>query len=283
MNKTILITGTSGALGNYLRRYFEGRGYDVIGTVGQSKPRKNEIPLHLENPETYKRLSKILETKKPDAVIHNAAVLKSKGSRKDMYAANTEGTENLLKLVKSAGCRNFIQISTVGIYGIRSLGRNRDESTKPIDIEAYGISKRKAEKKVRESGIPYSILRLPIIKYEGDTFIKKTAEGGGPVFLRKGEDKLVSSVTPEYAAGVCRYIIETGPLNGAYNCADSHTAWKELIKDHCRHENIEIRNKRKYGLFAAFRMGIVMGPIALFGQHTPGDRLKALMENTNEY
>ena len=282
MNKILLITGTSGALGRYLMKYFEGLGYDVIGTVGRSRPGKNEIPIRLERPGSFERLEKVLETKKPAAIIHNAAMLKSKGNRKAMYAANVKGTENLLELAERSGCRNFIQISTVGIYGIRSLGNDRDENTRPIDIEPYGRSKRMAEQKVRESGLPFTILRLPLIKYEGDTFIWRMVKGGGPSFIRKRENNIVSSVTPAYVAKTCSYIIEGGPLNDTFNCADSHMTWRELVEDHCRHENIRIRNERKYGPLAAFRMGIIMGPIALFGQHTPGDKLQALMEKNDE-
>ncbi|MBN1622725.1 MAG: NAD(P)-dependent oxidoreductase [Clostridia bacterium] len=277
LKRTILITGTSGALGNYLRTFYISKGYHVIGTVGKSAPRVNEVAISLESPETFKGLYELLEGRKPDAIIHNAAMLKKKGNRKAMFDANVTGTRNILNLSEKTGCRNFIQISTVGVYGIRSLGKNRDESTKPFDIEAYGISKRKAEEHVRKSGIPYTILRLPLIKYECDIFIRKMTEGGGPIFIRKGENKTVSAVTPEFVAKVCSYIIERGSLNDTFNCADSHTAWKNLVEDHCRHEGIDIMNTRKYSQFAVFGMGIVMGPIALFGQHTPGEKLKKIM------
>jgi nucleoside-diphosphate-sugar epimerase len=277
LKKTILITGTSGALGNYLRSFFIGKGYHVIGTVGKSTPRINETAISLESPGTFEGLYELLDGRKPDAIIHNAAMLKKKGNRRTMFAANVSGTRNILNLSEKTGCRNFIQISTVGVYGIRSLGKNRDESTKPFDIEAYGISKRKAEEHVRVSGIPYTILRLPLIKYEGDTFIRKMAEGNGPVFIRQGENKIVSAVTPEFTAEVCSYIIERGALNDTFNCADSHMSWKDLVEDHCRHEGIDIMNMREYSPFAVLRMGIVMGPIALFGQHTPGDKLMKIV------
>ena len=268
----ILITGTSGKLGNYLREYFKNCGYDVIGTVGRSKPRDNEIPINLGDWKSYADLRKA--AKNVDAIIHNAAALQGKFGIKKTYAANVTGTENMLRLAYECGCNNFIQISTVGIYGIRSLGKNRTEDTRPMDIEPYGITKRIAEKRVISSKTPYTILRLPLIKYRGGYIIEKPIIKGRSVFIKKRDLNIVSSVTPLHVAKTCEKIIESGPLNDVFNCASHHQTWRDMITEHCAHEGIKILNTKHVSIFGAFGMTLAIGPIAVFGQHTPSDKLQ---------
>ncbi|MCK5757618.1 MAG: NAD-dependent epimerase/dehydratase family protein [Clostridiales bacterium] len=275
----ILITGTSGALGNNLRQFFLENGYNVIGTVGRSAPRENEIKINLGEWNSYSNLLEAVRDKKIHAIIHNAAMLKGKGNLRQMYAANVKGTENVLRIAKEVDCSNFIQISTVGIYGIRSLGKKRDESTKPLDIEAYGITKRKAEVRVRKSGLNYTILRLPLIKYSGDNYIESNIKQNKSVFIKKRELNIVSSVTPEFVAKTCKWLVDNGPLNNSFNCASHHQTWRDMVTDHCKHENIEITNKKRVSIFGAIPLGIVIGPIAAFGQHTPSDKLEAIMND----
>lgn len=272
--KNILITGTSGALGNYLRQYFTNCGYNVIGTVGKSEPRKGEFKIDLGDRSTYAGLLEDLKNRKIHAIIHSAASLRGKGGFRKMYSANVAGTENVLYIAEETGCKNFIQISSVGIYGIKSLGKNRDESTKPMDIESYGITKRLAEKKVCNSGIPYTILRLPLIKHESNSLISVPIIKGKSVFVKKRELKIVSTVTPEYIARTCEWVINKGSLNDIFNCASHHQTWRDMVIDYCRHENIQIKNTKRVSIFGAFSMGIVIGPIAVFGQHTPSGKLE---------
>ncbi len=275
--KTIIITGTSGVLGNILRQYFKEHGYNVIGTVGRSVPRDGEIQINLGIWNSYSNLREAISGKKIHAIIHCAAMLKGKGNFRQMYEANVKGTEYILKIAKEINCSNFIQISTVGIYGIRSLGENRDESTKPFDIESYGITKRLAEKKVLTSGVSYTILRLPLIKYGGDSLIKVPIIRGKSVFIKSRELKIVSTVTPEYVFKVCRWIVDNKPLNDTFNCASHHQTWRDMVIDHCKHENIAIPNTKRVSILGAFSMGIVIGPIAAFGQHTPSDKLEKVI------
>ena len=277
--KKILITGTSGALGNNLREYFLEHGYDVIGTVGRSKPRNGEYTIDLGEWKSYGKLRERLLDKKPDTIIHNAAALQGKFGIKKTYAANVTGTENMLQLAYECGCENFIQISTVGIYGIRSLGKNRTEDTRPMDIEPYGITKKIAERKVISSKTPHTILRLPLVKYSGGYIIDKPIKKGRSVFIKKRELNIVSSVTPEHVAKTCEEIIEKGPLNDVFNCASHHQTWREMITDHCEHEGIEITNAKRVSILGAFRMGLAIGPIAAFGQHTPSDKLNATLNH----
>ena len=98
--KNIIVTGTSGALGNYLRQYFIESGFNVIGTVGRSTPRDREITIDLGAWNSFDKIRKFVKNKKIISIIHTAAILQGKSNRKKMYAANVTGTGNILKLVK---------------------------------------------------------------------------------------------------------------------------------------------------------------------------------------
>ena len=275
--KSIIITGTSGALGNQLRQYFIESGFNVIGTVGRSMPRNGEIAIDLGDWGSFGKLREFVKKKKIISIIHTAAILQGKSNRKKMIAANVTGTRNVLQLAKETSCHNFIQISSVGVYGIKALGKNRDETTPINGVEAYGITKRKAEELVRSSGIPYTILRLPLIKYSGDFYIEKQIKKGKSVFIRNRASNIVSTVSPVFVADTCKKITDRGALNDSFNCASHHQTWRDMIIDHCKHENIKILNDREISLIKAFSLGLVVGVIALFGQHFPSEKLmKAL-------
>lgn len=87
-----------------------------------------------------------------DTVIHLAATTHAKD--RDLYrVTNTEGTKKLLGLAKDSGVKHFIYVSTTALGD--SCG-------------AYGASKLDAEKAVRQSGIPYTIVRLSEV-YGGES------------------------------------------------------------------------------------------------------------------
>lgn len=271
--KNIIITGTSGALGGNLRKHFANRGFNVIGTTGKSIPREGEFQISLGDWKSYENLREHIKRLQIHAIIHSAAILHGNSRAFLMFRTNVKGTENVLKLAAECKCKNFIQISSVGVYGIKSLGKNRDEKTHPFDIEPYGISKRIAENRVRGVKVPYTILRLPLLKYSGDSLIRKPIEKGKSVFIKKRELNIVSTVTPEYVAEICEIIISRGPMNDTFNCASHHQTWRDMIVDHCGHEGIKIRNTKRVSILGAFSMGLAIGPIAAFGQHTPSDKL----------
>ena len=116
-----------------------------------------------------------------------------------------------------------------------------------------------------------------MVKYSGGYLIDEPIKKGVSVFIKKKELNIVSSITPEYAAGICEVLIDKGPLNDTFNCASHHQTWREMVIDHCRHEGVEITNKKRVSFPGAFKMGIVIGPVALFGQHAPSGKLEKIL------
>src|ERR1051326_6728251 len=91
-----------------------------------------------------------------DAVIHLVGIIVEKRGN-TFERVHHLGTRNVVEAAKRAGRRRFIQMSAVGV---RADG-----------VAAYQTSKWRGEEEVRNSGIPYCILRPSLIFGPGDGFV----------------------------------------------------------------------------------------------------------------
>jgi UDP-glucose 4-epimerase len=101
------------------------------------------------------------------AIIHLAAVFRSQDTAL-IWKSNLEGTRNLIEAAKThAPGARFILASTSHVYNANNPhpGREDDAVDPP---QAYPASKIAAEKALRESGLNWSVLRLPFVYGEGD-------------------------------------------------------------------------------------------------------------------
>lgn len=83
-------------------------------------------------------------------VFHLAAVLLSPGRPEIFQAVNADGTRNVVAAAAAAGVRHFIYVSSISVEYPMS--------------NAYARSKLEGERRVKESGIPYTIVR-PSLAY----------------------------------------------------------------------------------------------------------------------
>jgi len=141
MTKKVLITGSSGYIGQHLVKMLQ----DEYTLTGLDCVERTNVNLLIRDITT---LTTPLETEY-DAVIHLAALVQVGESvciPTDYYLTNTFGTLNVLKNIK---CKNFILASTGAA----------DQLTSP-----YGISKKAAEEIVAEycekNDINYTIFRF---------------------------------------------------------------------------------------------------------------------------
>ncbi len=107
----IIITGATGSLGAVLTRYFSRKGHEVVATGKMEIP-----PDNLPSFASYLKadITKPYELPDADVCIHTAALSDDKGSRKDLYEANVNGTKNTLYAARN--CKIFIHISSSGVY-----------------------------------------------------------------------------------------------------------------------------------------------------------------------
>jgi NADH dehydrogenase len=91
-----------------------------------------------------------------DAVIHLVGIIVEKGTN-TFERVHHVGTRNVVEAAKRTGIKRFVQMSALGV---RANG-----------VAPYQTTKWKGEEEVRQSGIPFCILRPSLIFGEGDGFV----------------------------------------------------------------------------------------------------------------
>lgn len=169
MKIKVLITGASGFIG---------------GKIVDSLARDEDISLHvlLRNPDAQGPfLEKGVQVHmgditrpdtirdalgQKDIIIHCAALMSNYDmERKEkFYEVNVLGTENLLKMADRKSLRQFIHISSVGVYGATGNRPVTENAPYGRILSAYEWSKKESElivlKCAKEADIPFTILRL---------------------------------------------------------------------------------------------------------------------------
>lgn len=240
----ILITGTSGFVGNELRKYYMEQGHCVTGTVGRKEPREGEVKLNLADWNTFETLKK----RQFDIIIHSAAALEGSPS-KTMHKVNVTGTENMIRLARKVKCAHFIHISSIAIYGLKAIGEKRSENTKRSRVTTpYGRTKSKAEVLMEKSGLDYTILRLPSVIGSDDSYvspvIKEAIAMEKPFYLNR-KDKKISILNISNLPHIMDKVMEKGASKDYYNCIDHMVRWSDFIWEYSRYKGSRPRFREK--------------------------------------
>jgi len=91
-----------------------------------------------------------------DAVIHLVGIIVEKGTN-TFERVHHLGTRNVVEAARRTGIKRFVQMSALGVRG--------------DGVAPYQTTKWKGEEEVRQSGIPFCILRPSLIFGEGDGFV----------------------------------------------------------------------------------------------------------------
>ncbi len=93
-----------------------------------------------------------------DVVVHAAAALPIRGSRREILSVNIEGTATLLAAAREVGVKRFLFISSTSVYGVPTQHPIREDF--PLEgVGAYGESKIAAERLVQNSLLETVIIR----------------------------------------------------------------------------------------------------------------------------
>ncbi len=162
----ILVTGSSGHLGEALTRILRDEGHDVIGLDVLASPHTTVVGSIVDRACVRSSVAGV------DAVVHAATLHKPHvGSHKraEFVDTNITGTLNLLEEAVAAGVSRFIFTSTTSTFG-RALTPDEHapaawitEDVAPIPRNIYGTTKTAAENLceliARDHGLPCLILR----------------------------------------------------------------------------------------------------------------------------
>lgn len=161
MGSAVLITGTNGFLGQYLKDFFLEKSFEII-SLGRNQSNDIICDLSIAIP----KVANI------DFVVHAAGkahlVPKNKEEEADFFKVNYQGTINLCEGLENSGYipREFIFVSTIAVYGLDE-GENIDESHPLNGKSAYAKSKIEAENFLidwaEKNNVVLTILRLPLV------------------------------------------------------------------------------------------------------------------------
>ncbi len=223
---TILLTGFNGFLGQSIYNYLIKYDHNIFGlsrTNGYYKCALEKQVVDFD--KTF------------DLIIHAAgkahSVPQTDFEKNDFFSVNFIGTANLLKgLEKKMPPKYFVFISSIAVYGLES-GNLINESQPLLAKDPYGLSKIKAESKVKEwcekNNVVCTILRLPLLVGDlppGNLGAMIKGINNGLYFNIDGGRSKKSMVLVE---DVAKSILKIAVIGGIYNLTDGyHPSFLEL-------------------------------------------------------
>ena len=161
-SKKILITGAAGFIGYYASKAFLEEGFEVLGidnindyySTDLKKFRLKDIRNHnkfnflLQDLIDADKLSKTVDSFKPDVVIHLAAqagVRYSLKNPKSYLDSNIISFFNLLEAIKNNSLEKFIFASSSSVYGNLTSVPYREDSSTDRPISLYAATKKANE------------------------------------------------------------------------------------------------------------------------------------------
>jgi nucleoside-diphosphate-sugar epimerase len=150
--KRVLLTGSSGFLGKYIRDEYISEELEILNRISSGD---HILDLSKNVPKFSHRF---------DLVIHNAGLAHTAFG--NFFEVNVQGTRNLLKGLRKSPPNYFVFISSVSVYG-RNEGEYLSEKCPVLATDEYGMSKIQAEAEIIEwchyHQVGCTILRLPLV------------------------------------------------------------------------------------------------------------------------
>lgn len=146
--RKILITGTNGTVGTYLKEYLQKKGFNIFCWD------RTQIPIN-----NYDIMKNYIEKIKPDILFHLATITSlDENKRENSWNVNYEWTSELAWITRIFNIK-FIYTSTAMVFSNQSQGPFNELSI-PDEKYGYGFEKLESEKQVMKQNPSSIIVRL---------------------------------------------------------------------------------------------------------------------------
>jgi dihydroflavonol-4-reductase len=242
-----LVTGATGFVGSAVAKVLAGAGFQVRALVRPGSPRSHLDGLALEFVEGDLRDADAVRRAVAGAryVFHVAADYRLWArDRREIFAANVDGTRNIMREALRAGTERVVYTSSVATLGLRSDGSPADESVRLSEPEGIGTYKRSkiaaerlVEAMIANEGLPAVIVNpsTPI----GPRDVKPTptgriiveaARGRIPAFVDTGLNLVhVDDIADGHIAA-----LERGVVGERYILGGTNVAFADMLADIAR-------------------------------------------------
>jgi nucleoside-diphosphate-sugar epimerase len=167
MQLRVLITGSSGFIGQHLVERFRNLGWSVTGIGRRSLTESGYVSHDLAKPLPESLDGQI------DLVVHAAARSNPWGTKRQFENDNVIGTKNVIDYCQRNGSAKLVYISSSSVYYRPEHQFNINEDT-PLprrNVNLYATTKRKAEELVQAYAGQWVILRPRAVFGPGDTVL----------------------------------------------------------------------------------------------------------------
>ncbi len=231
-----LVTGGQGFIGSHLceRLIREGHRVRVLARASSDLGNLQGLRLDMVHGDLIGKQDLGPAVAGIDVVFHLAGALK--GFREaDLMRVNRDGTRNLIEAcaAQAPDLARFVLVSSLAAAGPSSGGSLAvSEDAKPAPLTWYGKSKLEAEIVVQQSGLPFTILRPPVVfgPRDRDVFSYFKIAQAGVLPIPGWRDRSYSLVfAPDLAEGILCAATHPKALSEVFNLAGAEVVtWSEL-------------------------------------------------------
>lgn len=199
----VLVTGSTGFVGGHLVEALGRKGDEVTALVRSPRKAQRFIGTGITTMEGDLHDTEVLAIAADgQEVVFHVAGLVAARDEDEFLRVNRDGTANLVQAAKRGGCGRIVLVSSLAAAGPSDRNQPRSGEEPAHPVTAYGRSKLAGEAVVRECGLPWTILRPPMVYGPWDTEVFKVfrvaKHGFAPVF-GEGDQRLCAVYGPDLA------------------------------------------------------------------------------------